>query len=153
MTSHLKAIRAAISSINSELNSIDIIKGEPQPIHQKNTCNRNDIIFDEYGNSDYYEFWFDDWTISEDLDKILTDRGLKTGDDEVKSFVSGEGRRCSVIYQPTKYYVEDAMLEANIFEPERWDVDSPKFVLKDEKVDTWDKVIQALLDDTPNGND
>ncbi len=48
MTSHLKAIRAAISRINSELNSIDIIKDEPQPIHQKNTCNRNDIIFDGF---------------------------------------------------------------------------------------------------------
>tara|TARA_R100000935_G_C2771604_1_gene137876 strand:+ start:144 stop:458 length:315 start_codon:yes stop_codon:yes gene_type:complete len=77
--------------------------------------------------------WFDDWTISEDLDKILTDRKLKK-----------YGRKNKKCY--TKDYVEDAMLEANIFEPERWDVDSPKFVLKDEKVDTWDKVIKELVD-------
>ncbi len=77
--------------------------------------------------------WFDKWTISEDLDKILTDRKLKK--------YGRKSKKCC-----TKDYVEDAMLEANIFEPERWNIDSHKFVLKNEKVDTWDKVIKALVD-------
>ena len=46
MNAHLKAIRAAISRINNELNSIDIIKNAPPATRTKNTWNRDAIIFD-----------------------------------------------------------------------------------------------------------
>jgi len=47
MSYHLKEIQAAISRINSDLNSIDIIKIIPTPLDSKNTWNRKDIIFDD----------------------------------------------------------------------------------------------------------
>lgn len=89
-------------------------------------------------SEDYETEWFNEWKINEELDKILIDRGLKKW---YKSKWEKLDKKCC-----TKDYVEDAMLEANIFEPERWNIDSHKFVLKDEKVDTWDKVIKALVD-------
>jgi len=46
MSTHLKAIRAVISRINNELNSIDIIKNAPPATRTKNTWNRDAIIFD-----------------------------------------------------------------------------------------------------------
>tara|TARA_R110001599_G_scaffold353298_1_gene591483 strand:+ start:719 stop:1090 length:372 start_codon:yes stop_codon:yes gene_type:complete len=89
-------------------------------------------------SEDYETEWFYEWKISEELDKILTDRGLKKWS---KSKWDKLDKKCC-----TKDYVEDAMLEADIFDPERWNVDSHKFVLKNEKVDTWDKVITELIE-------
>ena len=89
-------------------------------------------------SEDYETEWFYEWKISEELDKILTDRGLKKWS---KSKWEKLDKKCC-----TKDYVEDAMLEADIFDPERWNVDSHKFVLKNEKVDTWDKVITELIE-------
>tara|TARA_R110001592_G_scaffold32544_7_gene113893 strand:- start:2867 stop:3238 length:372 start_codon:yes stop_codon:yes gene_type:complete len=89
-------------------------------------------------SEDYETEWFNEWKINEDLDKILTDRGLKKWS---KSKWDKLDKKCC-----TKDYVEDAMLEADIFDPERWNVDSHKFVLKNEKVDTWDKVITELIE-------
>lgn len=82
---------------------------------------------------DYETEWFYEWKISEELDKILTDRGLKKYERKTK--------KCC-----TKEEIEIAMLEADVFDPDRWDVDSHKFVLKNEKVDTWDKVITELIE-------
>lgn len=82
---------------------------------------------------DYETEWFNEWKISEELDKILTDRGLKKYERKTQ--------KCC-----TKEEIEMAMLDADVFDPDRWNVDSHKFVLKNEKVDTWDKVITELIE-------